>query len=356
MRFYFLIEISHCDREREEPRSFLDPAAIMNAVVKYMRLLAIMQMVASSAFAQTFEAQSGSVSPESIAESKMSIKDLLFRDFGFDLPISGSFPELGMRTNPIVIHSTDAAKIVETMYLTVHGMNLGLGAALAGASSSEVPIGVLWQPHPEQWIDYHPKETLYSVRFERKKLLEDEIDTQSVRFYFRLSDYDGTFAPNLDGIDVPSVSHGGIRLPVAISSLHYAPEKTVDYAKEKDRPDLGVGFAYEAVGVKGTVYIFPVPTGMAAGDDTLRRVFEQSASDVEAVNQDISAWPDANDTSGFKEREWMMGKDAEKATVLGIGIVHRHFVKYRLTWVRDRVLDQVAAQFMRSLKRIVVNP
>jgi hypothetical protein len=328
----------------------------MNAFVKHMRLLAIVQMVACSAFAQTFEAQSGSVSPEAVAESNMSIKDLLFRDFGFDLPISGTFPELGMRTNPIVIHSSDAAKIVETMYLTVHGMNLGFGAALAAASRSSAPIGVLWQPHPEQWIEYHPKEKLYSVRFERKELREDEIDTQIVRFYFRLSDYHGSFAPNLDVIDFPSVSFGGIRLPVAIGSLHHVPAKTVDYAKEKGRPDLGVGFAFEAVGIKGTIYIYPVPAGMAADTEILRRAFEQSASEVEAVTQDISAWPDANDTSGFNERAWMMGKDAEKATVLGIGIVQGHFVKYRLTWVRDRVLDQAAAQFMGSLKRIAVNP
>jgi hypothetical protein len=130
----------------------------------------------------------------------------------------------------------------------------------------------------------------------------------------------------------------------------------VDYAKEKDRPDLGVGFAYEAVGIKATVYIYPVPAGMAAGDETLRRAFEQSASEVEAVNQDISAWPDANNTSSFYERAWMMGKDADKATVLGIRIVQGHFVKYRLTWVRDRVLDQAVAQFMGSLNRIVVDP
>ena len=328
----------------------------MNAIVKHMRLLAIMQMVACSAFAQTFEAQSGSESSGAVAESNMSIRDLLFRDFGFDLPISGTFPELGMRTNPIVIHSSDAVKIVETMYLTVHGMNLGFGAALAAASSSEAPIGVLWQPHPEQWIDYHPKERLYSVRFERKELRGSEIDTQILRFYFRLSDYYGAFASNLDGIDFPSVSYGGIRLPVAVGSLHNVPAKTVDYAKGKDRPDLGVGFAYEAVGIKGTVYIYPVPAGMAAGEETLRRAFEQSASEVEAVTQDISALPDANDTSGFIERAWMMGKDAEKATVLGIGIARGHFVKYRLTWVRDRVLDQAAAEFMGRLKRIVLNP
>jgi hypothetical protein len=286
----------------------------------------------------------------------MSLKDLLFRDFGFDLPISGSFPELGMRANPIVIHSSDPVKIVETMYLSVHGMNLGFGAALAAASTADTPIGVLWQPHPEKWIEYHPKEKLYSVRFERKELREDEIDTKTVRFYFRLSDYYGPFVPNLERMDLPSVSYGGIRLPVAIGPLHHVPAKTVDYAKEKDRPDLGVGFAYEAVGLKGTVYIYPVPAGMAASDETLRRAFEQSASEVEAVTQDISAWPDANDTSGFNERAWMMGKDAEKATVLGIGIVQGHFVKYRLTWVRDRVLDQAAAQFMGSLKYIVMNP
>ena len=64
----------------------------------------------------------------------------------------------------------------------------------------------------------------------------------------------------------------------------------------------------------------------------------------------------APSTSDFNELAWMMGKDAEKATVLGVGIVQGQFVKYRLTWLRDRVLDQAAAQFMGILKRIVLNP
>jgi len=327
----------------------------MKAFAMHMCLLAVVQTVAFSASAQTFQTDSGNALPEAVAESDMSLKDLLFRDFGFDLPISGIFPELGMRTNPIVVNSSDPVKIVDTMYLTVHGMNLGFGAALAAASAAETPIGVLWQPHPERWIEYHPKEKLYSVRFERKELREDEIDTQIVRFYFRVSDPYGSFAPNLERMDFPSVNFGGIRLPVAIGSLHHVPAKIVDYAKEKDRPDLGIGFAYGALGIKGTIYIYPVLAGMEAGEETLQRAFEQSASEVEAVTKDISAWPDAEDGTGFKERAWMMGKDAEKATVLGIGIVQGHFLKYRLTWLRDRVLDQAADQFMAMLKRIALN-
>lgn len=197
----------------------------MNAAVKHMRLLAIVQMVACSAFAQTFEAQSGRMSPEAVAESNMSIRDLLFRDFGYNLPISGTFPELGARTNPIVIHSSDAAKIVETMYLTVHGMNRGLGRAIAAASISEMPLGVLWRPHPEQWVEYHPNEQLYSLRFERKALKQDEIDNQIIRYYFKLSDFYGVMPPRIDRMDFPSVSFGSIRLPVSIGWLHHDQSK-----------------------------------------------------------------------------------------------------------------------------------
>lgn len=328
----------------------------MKTLATHICLLAVLQAFAVSALAETSQTDKGAGLPEAAAESDMSLKDLLFRDFGFNLPISGTFPDLGTRTNPIVIHSSDPVRIVETMYLTVHGMNLGRSAALASVSTAETPIGVLWQPHPEQWIEHHPKEKLYSVRFERKELREEEIDTQMVRFYFRLSDYYGSFAPNLERMDFPSVHYGGVRLPVAIGSLQHVPAKTVDYAKEKDRPDLGMGFAYEALGITGTVYIYPVPAGMVASDETLQRAFEQSSAEVEAVTKDIAAWPDAEDASGFKERAWMVGKGAEKVTVLGIGIVQGHFVKYRLTWVRDRVLDQEAGQFMTMLKQIVLNP
>lgn len=328
----------------------------MNAVVKHMRLIAIIQMVACSAFAQTFEAQSGSMPPETVAESNMSIKDFLFGDFGFDLPISGTFPELGMRTNPIVIHSSDATKIVETMYLTVHGMNLGLSRAIAAASTSEMPLGVLWRPHPEQWVEYHPKEQLYSIRFERKALKEDEIDNQIIRYYFKLSDFYGAMAPRIDRMDFPSVSFGSIRLPVSIGWLHHHQAKTVDYAKKNDRPDLGMGFAYEAIGISATVFVYPVPAGMEQSEDTLAAAFEQSASEVETLNDNIKAWPDREPSDGFRERAWMMGEAAERATVLGMGIVGGYFVKYRLTWTQDQELDQAAGLFIGSLKRIVVNP
>lgn len=327
----------------------------MNAVVKHMRLLAIVQIVACSALAQTFEAQSGSVAPEAVAESHMSIKDLLFRDFGFDLPISGTFPELGMRTNPIVIHSSDAAKIVETMYLTVHGMNLGLGRAIAAASTSEMPLGVLWRPHPEQWLEYHPKEQLYSLRFERKALKEDEIDNQIIRYYFKLSDFYDAMAPRIDRMDFPSVSFGSIRLPISIGWLHHNQAKTVDYAKKNDRPDLGMGFAYEAIGLSATVFVYPVPAGMEQSEDTLAVAFGQSVSEVETLNDNIKALPDREPSDGFRERAWMMGEAAERATVLGMGIVDGYFVKYRLTWTRDHELDQAAGLFMGTLKHIVTN-
>lgn len=325
----------------------------MNAGVKHMGLLALVQIVVCSAPAQTFEAQSGIVAPKAVAESNMSIKDLLFRDFGFDLPISGTFPELGLRTNPIVIHSSDAANIVETMYMTVHGMNLGLGRAIAASSTSEMPLGVLWRPHPEQWLEYHPKEQLYSLRFERKALKEDEIDSQIIRYYFKLSYFYGAMAPRIERMDFPSVSFGSFRLPVSIGWLHHNQAKTVDYAKKNDRPDLGMGFAYEAIGISATVFVYPVPPSMDQSDDALVEAFEQSVSEVETLNDNIKAWPDREPSDGFRERAWMMGEAAERATVLGMGIVGGYFVKYRLTWTRDHELDKAAGLFTGTLKHIV---
>lgn len=315
---------------------------------------ALVQAVAFPSFGEGVSRENPAL--DAGTESDMSIKELLFRDFGFDLPISSSSQDFGDRANPIVIHSSDPKKIIDAMYLTVHGMNLGLGRAIAAASTSEMPLGVLWRPHPEQWLEYHPKEQLYSLRFERKALKEDEIDNQVIRYYFKLSDFYGAMAPRIDRMDFPSVSFGSVRLPVSIGWLHHNQSKTVDYAKKNDRPDLGMGFAYEALGIKATVFVYPVPAGMEQSEDTLSAAFEQSVSEVETLNDDIKAWPDREPSDGFRERAWMVGEAAERATVLGMGIVGGHFVKYRLTWTRDQELDKAAGLFMGTLKHIVTHP
>jgi hypothetical protein len=326
----------------------------MRKLTAYAFMLALVQSVAFPSLAEQARSDSFELRAEGGAE--MPIKELLFKDFGYDLPISGNFPDFGGRSNPIGIHSSDPQKIIETMYLTVHGMNLGLGRALKAKSTTETLVGVLWRPDPEQWIEYHPKEQLYSFCFERKALKEDEINSDAIRFFFKLSDHNGAKSQRVDLMEFPSVIFGGIKLPRSIGWLHFNDAKSVDYAKQNDRPDLGMGFAFEALGMKATVYIYPVSAGVVKGEETLLDAFNQSSADVEEANEDLEAWPDNEASLGFMERSWMQGQHAERATVLGITIVRGHFVKYRLTWTRDTELDQAAGLFMVSLKRIVSNP
>lgn len=318
-------------------------------------LVTVFQVVGCPAIAQTIQNGNGNSLHKTDVESDMFLKEQLLNDFGFDLPISGTFPDLFMRENPVIIHSSDPVEIINTMYLTVHGMNLGLSAALGEAGNTEMPNGILWKPVAENVIEFHPRDELYSFGFERKELREGKIDTQMIRFYFRVVGSHRYFTPTLERMELPSLSYGGIRLPVAVGALHHAPEKTVDYAKVQDRADLGFGFAYETLGIKGTIYIYPVPADFAVNEEVLKAAFEQSVSEVEAANKDIVSWPDAQGSLGFKERAWMVGQDAEKATALGMGIVQGHFLKYCLTWVRDQALDQAAVQFMTKLKFIVLN-
>ena len=286
----------------------------------------------------------------------VTMKDMLHRDFGFELPISGSFPDLATRPNPVTIHSSDPAKIIDSMYFVVHGMSLGLSEALASKSASGQPVGVLWRPHPDGWWEYHPTDKVYSFRFERKELTDAEIVNSTIRFYFNISDDYRDNTPALSGSQLPRVRFQDFWLPRVIGWLHYQDEKTVDYAKEHDRPDLGVGLAFGALGIKATIYIYPVPEHFRGDADVLRTEFEQSVDNVEKVTSNIEARPEKSIKHGFFERSWMMGEEAESETALGIAIKKGYFVKYRVTWVRDVELDQAAVEFVNSLRLIVSGP
>lgn len=290
-------------------------------------------------------------------EELLGVRDLLLRDFGLDLPISGALSDIGSRSNPVVIHSSNEDEILLTMYLVVDAMNRGLGRAISRREQSPMPVGVLWRPSQSPWLEYHAQEKLYSYRFERKEIRAKQISTTTLRYYFQILSESGGDVVLANPSNWPRANYLGFGLPKNIGWLHQDDEQTLDYATK----DLGVGVAYGGVGIKATVYIYPVPSGQSENLHpfvkwrVLKTEFEDSAKDVERFETEISAWPDQNSGHGFFERAWSVGEDAREATVLGITIQDGYFIKYRTTWVRDHLLDQSALEFMSELQRIISN-
>jgi hypothetical protein len=290
--------------------------------------------------------------PKAAPEKYFSIKQRLSSDFGFDLPISGTFPEIGLRTNPICIHSSDFEKIIEIMYLTVHGMNLGIDRHISSCSETPKHAGVLWRPHPERWIEYHPEENLYSFCFERTRMAEDSTDGEIARYFFELPD--AIEALEFIGrTGFPSVDLGSIRLPRSIGVLHCDPGKSIDYAKEHDKPHLGFHAAFFARGITASIYNYPIPSEVAESEEALELAFEQAISEIRVLTKVVADLPIPEFCAGFKQRAWIVGEDAQRATAIGMTATKGRYVKYRATWVHKNVLDQAVFDFMANLKTLV---
>lgn len=280
-----------------------------------------------------------------VAENNMddnSLQQILKMDWGYDLPIHASIEDFGTRKRPIVIIPSDEISIAETAYLTIHGWNRGLSRSIAQSGTGEALSGVLWRSLDEG-LKFDPVTQLHSYRFERKQLTDAQIETETISFFFRIE-------PDLPGeLDIgmpngPVVSALNVMFPYEIGWLRYDASQEIDYGDERNSPNLGVGFAYGALGVKATVYVYPMEQ-----NSSLDVEFEQAARGVEALNSDLFAWPDRETAEGIRKRFWREGEEARQVTMLGLTTANGQFIKLRITWHRDQLIDAAAAEFMQAI-------
>ena len=299
-------------------------------------LLAILAFSHSAALADSGENEVGGHS--------MDLREALMKDFDLSLPIIGQLGESGSRDDPIIITTSDPVLVGQAARDTVAGLQRGLSLARQGRGESDMLVGVLWRTL-DGGLHISSETGLGVYRIERKVLTPSEVVTETIAYYFDVS------AAQISGLDrfetgagMPVVSLGE-NLPSEIGWLHYDPDQSVNYAEQHNRPDLGVGAAYGAIGIKATLYLYPGPR-TPIDRDALRRQFEQAASDLESNNPNVTAWLDADVGTGNFLRIWRVG-DGDQATALALTSYRGHFVKVRTTWYRDQVLDPAHQEFIR---------
>ena len=279
--------------------------------------------------------------------SETELHDRLKEDWGYDLPIRVSGEGAGSRDNPIVIFRSENISILETAYLTIHGLQRGLSVSLKENARGDNLVGVLWRSL-EGGLQYDPETELYVFRCEKNVLTDDQIETITSRFYFKIDD--GKITAQNSGLpEGIGVSALKVTFPYEIGYLKLDTAGSVDYAAEHNRPDLGLSIAYNALGIKATVYVYPF-----GSRSSLHTEFERGAKEVEAMNSDMIAWPDREFPDGI-HRYWRFGEQGNEVTMLGLTTARGNFVKLRMTWRRDQLIDKAAKEFadvITSLSRL----
>ncbi len=105
-----------------------------------------------------------------MADEPITLHDLLLRDWGTGLPISGGSGQ--SRENPIIVTATDADTVALSQLLTLRG--LGRGRGIFWRSISRALLGEQW-PGVEQF-------TIKAV-----ELTDTQVITQTEHYYFNVS-------------------------------------------------------------------------------------------------------------------------------------------------------------------------
>lgn len=261
------------------------------------------------------------------------LRELLLQDWGLDLPIGGG--DGRSRETPIVITETNPQKAAAAQVLILR--SLGQGRGIFWRKQARLLLGQDW-PCVEQFeiktVELQPKEQI----------------TQIENYYFDMSAAAKTGGPWRDTTIISHTTESKLTIPFEIGWLHFMEK--VDH--EAVQPGLGVALAYGAPGITATVYIYDnlrkdIPNDMTA--HWLQAEFEDAAAGLVMVNPTVQAWPDPPENGVYRARYYMVGEEAYEATVLWMTVGYGKIIKIRMTWTRDRFIDEVQDNFFKSVLR-----
>ena len=185
-------------------------------------------------------------------------------------------------------------------------------------------------------------------KIETVELTDTQVVTQTEAHYFDVS---AMMSDRAVSQTAPVIVHrdvSGLILPYEIGWVHF--DTATD--NEPQARGLGVTLQYSAPHLKCSVYIYDreyshIPDDL--NDELVREEFEAAQRDVMSVNPDFTPWPDRPARQDSLERYYRVGDDAREASLLLLTTARRRFIKARLTWSREPVIDRIALQSVDRL-------
>lgn len=261
-------------------------------------------------------------------QNERTLREQIKADFGIDIPVThGS----GKQADPIFIAEHDAqkfafyqSKLVGIICVTRNAQWRLLGKELHGDGGS----------------------VLEKFTIETIQLTEQEQISNVESFYFDVSavSLDGKTSP-VSGVVSPNES---FFIPYEMGWLHLDGVTN----NEVSAPGLGVSLAYNAPGIKATVYIYSknlpvIPRDLS--ETIVQNEFIQANRDLLQNNPNVEAWPDPPTQNENLIRFYKTNAQGDGVTLVSLTTTDNNFVKIRLTWARDLLLDQIANHFVRCV-------
>lgn len=252
------------------------------------------------------------------------LKNILQESQGVSLNIDGGMGQ--KEADPIRLLDDEAVSASQTLFLTLRAI---------GRSR-----GVLWKTLSLDRISIQPECSIYRVRLEVVLVTpEEEIKTvESYYFKARYNDHENAFL----GMSMACDPRLPFVVPYELGWIHF--DQIRDFEIQEN--GLGLSLAYGAPGVKATLFQYNRAQIDLSAPDVAKSEF------LDANDQFLSANPSAvriADRQSFSEIYLSWYSLNDDVCVVGVAIVRGYFLKVRITYVRDPVLDRVVGESLSAI-------
>lgn len=270
-----------------------------------------------------------SIAQAEAMDNKINLREMLKRDFGLELMISGGFGQ--SHQEPIVIDNSEPfdASLTEMHVLRA----IGKGRK------------ILWRTLARTPMDNY---RLEKFNIETKDVNPNEVITQRENYYFDVQSATKSSA-SLPAAVVFENKEAKLSLPYEIGWLHF--DSLID--NEPTSPGLGQSLAYGAPGIKATIYVYDKHRSGIAILGSVRSEFESAVSDL------IQLHPAARPLDSVQNINEMLLQtftiDGE-LILIALTTHNEKFVKMRISYVNDPVLIDAVRQTIADFNGIVSLP
>lgn len=258
------------------------------------------------------------------------IKEMLHRDFGYELDIAGGSGQ--SKDDPMIINASTLEQASHTELLFLRGLGRGRK--------------VFWRLLETNLVDEAGK-ILVQRKIETKEFTQDKIIVQTENYYFDRAKAPVSAGANI-GLDIAHTDVAiGIAFPSEIGWLHF--ENIVDY--EGRQPGLGYSLAYNAPAFTATVYVYPILNRIPEHESEVK----SAIGDYVRMNGEDAIehqWGviSADDHSFF----YFIPKGSEPE-LSGIVVIKcgDHFIKSRVTFYDAPEIREISQIFFNKLLDII---
>jgi hypothetical protein len=262
--------------------------------------------------------------------SHSELKILLKKDFDLELDIAGGTGQsVG---DPIIVWSSSESEASKTEFFVLRGLGQGRGILWRSLGASVVPSSY---------------GKVLQRKIETKDVRPKQIISQVENYYFQRSELPPSVHPPYAEFTVHNDRRIAIAFPYELSWLHF--DEFIDY--ESRAPGSGYSLAYNAPGIKATVYIYPI------GDRPLNYLSEltRARGDVVSIYGENSIHHDW----GIQDRKdhalyfFIPSDEPSYLSLILVSIKGDHFVKVRCSFVDEPLLREVSDDFLGSLMNLI---